>query len=567
MLSPKRRIPDRWLNYCPVGRRIPGTRFIAFKVPFKESLNRQLPESDSFSLWDLLDSVESQNQELGLIIDLTFTTKYYELTDVPQSCFYTKIFTKGHQVPSNATILSFKQAVRRFLKENQDNDKLIGVHCTHGLNRTGYLVCRYLIDVDGFDPLTALELFNSCRGHCIERKNYLRDLQSAAKRSNDAIDHPQQAAARGLAVERPPQTTKQDQRPPQTTRQDQRPPQTTRQDQRPPQTTKQDQRLPQTTRQDQTPPQTTRPLETRRQNQSLLETTRQDQRLPQSTRQDRRPPETTRLDQTPPQTTRRDQRPPQTSRQDQRPPQTTRQDQRPPQTSRQDQRPPQTTRQDQRPPQTTRQDQRTPQITRQGQKPPQTTRQNARPPLTTRQDTRPLETTRQNQSPLETTRQDQRVPQTTRQDRRPPQTTRQNQRPPQTTRQDQRPPLTTRQDQRPPQTSRQDQRPPQTTRQEQRLPQTTRQDQRPPQTTRQEGQLLQNITTAAEQDGHGSVSDHQEAAPPFRDDPVQTQRPAGNRHKRRARRRRSQVLGHTSSPHHMTMKPRPPSGSNSCSDY
>uniref|UniRef100_A0AAQ6A5B4 RNA/RNP complex-1-interacting phosphatase n=1 Tax=Amphiprion ocellaris TaxID=80972 RepID=A0AAQ6A5B4_AMPOC len=451
MPSQKRRIPDRWLNYCPVGRRIPGTRFIAFKVPFKESLNCQLPKSDSFSLWDLLDSVESQNQELGLIIDLTFTTKYYELTDVPQSCFYTKILTQGHRVPSNATILSFKQAVRRFLKENQDNDKLIGVHCTHGLNRTGYLVCRYLIDVDGFDPLTALELFNSCRGHCIERKNYLRDLQSAAKRSNDAIDHPQQAAARGLAVERPPQTTRQDQRPPQTTRQDQRPPQTTRPDQRPPQTTRQDQR------------------------------------------------------------------PPQTTRQDQRPPQTTRQDQRPPQATRPDQRPPQTTRQDQRPPQATRQDQRLPQ----------------------------------------TTRPDQRPPQTTRHDQRPPQTTRQNQRLQQTTRQDQRPPQTTRQDQRLQQTTRQDQRPPQTTRQDQRLQQTTRQDQRLHQTTREEGQLFQNITTAAaEQDGHGSVSDHQEAAPSFSDDPAQSERPAGNRRRRRARRHTSQVLCNTSSPHHLTPKPR-----------
>lgn len=25
-------------------------------------------------------------------------------------------------------------------------DNLIGVHCTHGLNRTGYMVCRYMRD-------------------------------------------------------------------------------------------------------------------------------------------------------------------------------------------------------------------------------------------------------------------------------------------------------------------------------------------------------------------------------------------------------------------------------------
>ncbi|GAA6231016.1 RNA/RNP complex-1-interacting phosphatase-like [Lates japonicus] len=206
-------VPDRWLDYSPVGQRIPGTRFIAFKVPLKLSLNCQVPASESFSLWDLLDSLENQNQELGLIIDLTFTTKYYGLTDVPQSWSYIKIFTEGRQVPSDTTILSFKRAVRRFLRENRDNGKLIGVHCTHGLNRTGYLVCRYLIDVDGLDPPTAVELFNSCRGHRIERQNYLDDLLRGTRRSNSGIEEPEEEAARGLAAERPPQTGGEEGRP------------------------------------------------------------------------------------------------------------------------------------------------------------------------------------------------------------------------------------------------------------------------------------------------------------------------------------------------------------------
>ncbi|MED6268140.1 hypothetical protein CHARACLAT_019215 [Characodon lateralis] len=209
----KKGIPDRWLDYCPVGQRIPGTRFIAFKVPLKSSLNCQVPESQSFDLWDLLDSVERQNQELGLIIDLTFTTKYYTVKDVPQSCSYIKIFIEGHRVPSDEAILSFKQAVRQFLKENQSNKRLIGVHCTHGLNRTGYLICRYLIDVDGLDPASALQLFNTSRGHCIERKNYLHDLQNVAKRSNKGIDNPDKSPIMGLAVEkRQPAAIKQEEK-------------------------------------------------------------------------------------------------------------------------------------------------------------------------------------------------------------------------------------------------------------------------------------------------------------------------------------------------------------------
>lgn len=106
--------------------------------------------------------------------------------DLPTSLLHEKIFTAGREVPNDATILDFKRAVRRFLRVNKGNgeirenmllhmdmnskgkpaldqtsptfnssstltlissagsltDKLIGVHCTHGLNRTGYLICR-----------------------------------------------------------------------------------------------------------------------------------------------------------------------------------------------------------------------------------------------------------------------------------------------------------------------------------------------------------------------------------------------------------------------------------------
>ncbi|XP_063744977.1 RNA/RNP complex-1-interacting phosphatase [Eleginops maclovinus] len=203
MSKKKNGIPDRWLNYGAVGRRLQGTRFIAFKVPLKQALNRQLPSSEVFGPWELLDSVQDQNQELGLIIDLTFTTRYYTIQDVPESLLFVKIFTMGHEVPKDGTILSFKRAVRTFLRDNADNDKLIGVHCTHGLNRTGYLICRYLIDVDGMDPKEAVKLFNSSRGHAVERQNYLQDLQRGPKRRNDGMEESEQEPIRGLASHRP----------------------------------------------------------------------------------------------------------------------------------------------------------------------------------------------------------------------------------------------------------------------------------------------------------------------------------------------------------------------------
>uniref|UniRef100_A0A2I3GWP3 RNA/RNP complex-1-interacting phosphatase n=1 Tax=Nomascus leucogenys TaxID=61853 RepID=A0A2I3GWP3_NOMLE len=135
-------IPERWKYYLPVGQRMPGTHFIAFKVPLQKSFEKKLAPEECFSPLDLFNKIREQNEEFGLIIDLTYTQRYYKLEDLPETIPYLKIFTVGHQVPDDETIFKFKHAVNGFLKENKDNDKLIGVRCTHGLNRTGYLICR-----------------------------------------------------------------------------------------------------------------------------------------------------------------------------------------------------------------------------------------------------------------------------------------------------------------------------------------------------------------------------------------------------------------------------------------
>uniref|UniRef100_A0A8C6YFK4 RNA/RNP complex-1-interacting phosphatase n=1 Tax=Naja naja TaxID=35670 RepID=A0A8C6YFK4_NAJNA len=180
----KNTIPDGWRNVSSVGQPIPGTRFIAFKVPLKLAINQRLTPTQRFTPKDLIAAVKAFNTELGLIIDLTYTTRYYGIKDLPKSMEYKKLFTIGLEVPDDPTILQFKKWVRKFLWENADNEKLIGVHCTNGINRTGYLICRYLIDVEGWDPETAIQAFGDARGHHIDGHIYLTDLKTQPMRSN-----------------------------------------------------------------------------------------------------------------------------------------------------------------------------------------------------------------------------------------------------------------------------------------------------------------------------------------------------------------------------------------------
>uniref|UniRef100_A0A8C5N3Q0 RNA/RNP complex-1-interacting phosphatase n=1 Tax=Leptobrachium leishanense TaxID=445787 RepID=A0A8C5N3Q0_9ANUR len=186
----KNSIPERWRNLSSVGQRLPGSRFIAFKVPLKGVINQRVTQIQKFTPKDLLSAIRNMNEELGLVIDLTNTERYYTIKDLPKSVQYVKMHTAGLKIPDDSTIHQFKRIVRRFIWNNSENDKLIGVHCTTGINRTGYLICRYLIDVDGWEPETAVNTFNDCRGHPIEASVYREDLISGATRSNLGIDQP-----------------------------------------------------------------------------------------------------------------------------------------------------------------------------------------------------------------------------------------------------------------------------------------------------------------------------------------------------------------------------------------
>ncbi|ESO96829.1 hypothetical protein LOTGIDRAFT_214357 [Lottia gigantea] len=173
------KIPNGWLDYKALGGIIDGTRFIAFKVPLKEGcVRRNLPPKEWFTPKSLLSQLQDQGKELGLVIDLTNTDKYYNKNDFEsKSVKYEKIFTPGKVIPSSEVCQRFQDIVNEFLQTNPDSESLIGVHCTHGLNRTGYIVCRYMIDCLNQEPESAIAAFNKARGHPIERENYLNALR------------------------------------------------------------------------------------------------------------------------------------------------------------------------------------------------------------------------------------------------------------------------------------------------------------------------------------------------------------------------------------------------------
>ncbi|KAG5446936.1 RNA/RNP complex-1-interacting phosphatase [Clonorchis sinensis] len=146
--------PDRWEDYTPLGVPVKGTRLLPIRLPIPLDKSRYIPPHQRFSFDDLFAHVRRYGQSICCIIDLTFT-KYYDPRILHSTGVrYHKIYVEGHQVPDPKHVDEFVRVIQS--ERERSSDGLIAIHCTHGVNRTGYLVCRYLIDVLKMDPVDAL---------------------------------------------------------------------------------------------------------------------------------------------------------------------------------------------------------------------------------------------------------------------------------------------------------------------------------------------------------------------------------------------------------------------------
>jgi atypical dual specificity phosphatase len=165
--------PKGWLEYSKFGQQIPGTQFVALKCPLRETMCNNLPPEQRFSP----ETLKLELPSLELIIDLTNTSKYYtpyELVGLQHE----KVTCTGQQVPNADVQSRFFEVVDSFLQSDESRrGGLIGVHCTHGVNRTGFLICKYMVSKMDFSPEEAVRAFNTSRGHMMEHEAYVRALQ------------------------------------------------------------------------------------------------------------------------------------------------------------------------------------------------------------------------------------------------------------------------------------------------------------------------------------------------------------------------------------------------------
>ncbi|GBN11275.1 mRNA-capping enzyme [Araneus ventricosus] len=181
--------PPRWLH-CPRKGSIIVDKFIAFKTPLDESYDSQIPEECVFSPSLLIASLSSQKVKLGLWIDLTNTNRFYNKEEIEQhNIRYVKLQCRGHgECPSVEQTNTFIEICQKFISKNPL--EIIGVHCTHGFNRTGFLIIAYLIESLSWSVEAAISCFSQARPPGIYKGDYLQELFRRYGDISDCIPPP-----------------------------------------------------------------------------------------------------------------------------------------------------------------------------------------------------------------------------------------------------------------------------------------------------------------------------------------------------------------------------------------
>ncbi|KAG4925192.1 hypothetical protein JHK87_050732 [Glycine soja] len=151
---------------------------IPSKVPLGESFNDYIIPGKRYSFKQVIHQQRVLGRKLGLVIDLTNTSRYYPVADLKKEGIkHVKIQCKGrNSVPDNLSVNHFVYEVTQFLFRQKHSRKYILVHCTHGHNRTGYMIIHYLMRTMSMSVTQAIKIFSDVRPPGIYKPEYIDAL-------------------------------------------------------------------------------------------------------------------------------------------------------------------------------------------------------------------------------------------------------------------------------------------------------------------------------------------------------------------------------------------------------
>ncbi|XP_032845827.2 mRNA-capping enzyme isoform X2 [Tyto alba] len=184
------KIPPRWLHCPRRGQPVAG-KFLPLKTMLGPRYDEQVAEENRFHPSMLSNYLKSLKVKMGLLVDLTNTTRFYDRNDIEKEGIkYIKLQCKGHgECPTPENTETFIRVCEHFSDKNPS--ELIGVHCTHGFNRTGFLICAFLVEKLDWSIEAAVATFAQARPPGIYKGDYLKELFRRYGDEDDAPSPPE----------------------------------------------------------------------------------------------------------------------------------------------------------------------------------------------------------------------------------------------------------------------------------------------------------------------------------------------------------------------------------------
>ena len=160
---------------------------MAVKTPLDERFNDQVPPECLWTPQMVEASLRSYKVKIGLWIDLTNTKRFYKSSIIEDlGIQYVKMPCKGHsETPTEDQVRSFVGICQKFISFHPM--EIIVVHCTHGFNRTGFLISAYLIEQFDWSVDAAYMAFRDQRPPGMYKEEYINELFN---RYGDIADAP-----------------------------------------------------------------------------------------------------------------------------------------------------------------------------------------------------------------------------------------------------------------------------------------------------------------------------------------------------------------------------------------
>lgn len=178
-----------WLSYSKMANDLIADHIFCCKTPLRSRWEGHIKDPlDHFRLPALLDDEIANrfpDKKLALVVNLANTERYYNGSreallhlGYPETDYW-HFRTPGRQNPDLSAINEFCHKVRTAATLSDDSkNRLVVVHCTHGVNRTGFFVIAYLLKFGYCETVEeGRELFERVRGEKIKRPYLLEELQ------------------------------------------------------------------------------------------------------------------------------------------------------------------------------------------------------------------------------------------------------------------------------------------------------------------------------------------------------------------------------------------------------